>query len=346
MSQKSSSASQKSVMDVSAFFLNISSSVFIVFVNKILMGKAGYAFTFATTLCAFHFLSCWMSINAAQSLGWAKKVSIPLNDALMFSVLADLSIASLNMSLMVNSVGFYQIAKLLIIPFVALVEFFFYGKTFSSQMLTAMVITVSGVAIVTVSDVQVNTLGLVIAGISVVSSGMQQLECGRLQRKHGVQSNELLSNTAPIQGVTLLIVGPFIDKLVTTKWIVSYDYSVPAVLCLLVTCAIAVAVNISQFMCLGRFSASTFQVLGHSKTLLVLLGSWLLLGETIKYRQLMGMTLAVCGMIAYGVAASNAKAKAQGDIKNKEQSDTSSSSSASQLTSFLNTNNNSHSQKV
>eukprot|EP01026_Neomeris_dumetosa_P055514 TRINITY_DN5051_c0_g1_i1.p1 TRINITY_DN5051_c0_g1~~TRINITY_DN5051_c0_g1_i1.p1 ORF type:complete len:368 (-),score=15.43 TRINITY_DN5051_c0_g1_i1:812-1819(-) len=328
-------SSSSAFMDVFSFCLNISSSVLIVFVNKILMGSAGYAFTFATTLCAFHFLSCWMSISAAQTLGFAKKASIPLLDAIMFSFVADLSIASLNLSLMVNSVGFYQIAKLLIIPFVALIEFFFYKKTFTPQMVGSMFITVCGVAIVTVSDVRINSLGLIIAILSVISSGFQQLECGRLQRKHSVSSNELLSNTAPIQGVTLLFLGPFIDKLVTTKWIMEYEYSIPAVLCLLTTCAVAVAVNISQFMCLGRFTATTFQVLGHTKTLLVLTGSWVLLGESISQRQFFGMLLAVCGMVAYGIAASKAKTQAPKQPKVPSQNNV--SKEDSHLTSLLHT---------
>eukprot|EP01026_Neomeris_dumetosa_P028628 TRINITY_DN2320_c0_g1_i7.p3 TRINITY_DN2320_c0_g1~~TRINITY_DN2320_c0_g1_i7.p3 ORF type:complete len:345 (+),score=20.86 TRINITY_DN2320_c0_g1_i7:49-1083(+) len=305
------SANRNQTLDVFSFCLNISSSVLIVFVNKVLMGAKGYGFSFASTLCAFHFLSCWMSISAAQYLGVAKRVYIPIYDALMFSLVADVSIASLNLSLMVNSVGFYQIAKLLIIPFVALVEFFFYNRRFTSQMLAAMFVTVCGVAIVTVSDVEINFTGFIIAAISVVSSGLQQLECGRLQRLHRVSSNELLSNTAPIQGFTLLILGPFIDQLVTRKWIMDYTYSVSALVCLFATCAIAVVVNISQFMCLGRFTATTFQVLGHTKTLLVLIGSWLLLGESITIRQLFGMLLAVLGMVFYGIAAQAAKTQQQ-----------------------------------
>ncbi len=55
------------------------------------------------------------------------------------------------------------------------------------------------------------------------------------------------------------------------------------------------------------------QVLGHSKTILVLLGGWALLGDTITPKQLCGMVLAVAGMVAYGVASSQptpaAKAK-------------------------------------
>ena len=58
----------------------------------------------------------------------------------------------------------------------------------------------------------------------------------------------------------LLAVGPFVDQLLTRHWIGSYDFNVPALNCLFWSCAVAVLVNISQFMCLGRFSAVTFQV--------------------------------------------------------------------------------------
>lgn len=45
-------------------------------------------------------------------------------------------------------------------------------------------------------------------------------------------------------------------------------------------------------------------MLGHSKTILVLLGGWLFLGDVISGRQLAGMVLAVLGMVGYGVASS------------------------------------------
>ncbi len=44
-----------------------------------------------------------------------------------------------------------------------------------------------------------NMLGLIVAGLSVVSSGMQQIFCRTMQQKHGLSSHELLSNTAPAQ---------------------------------------------------------------------------------------------------------------------------------------------------
>lgn len=46
---------------------------------------------------------------------------------------------------------------------------------------------------------QRNLLGLIVAAISVVSSGMQQILCRTLQKQHALSANELLSNTAPGQ---------------------------------------------------------------------------------------------------------------------------------------------------
>ncbi len=61
------------------------------------------------------------------------------------------------------------------------------------------------------TDLQVenNMLGLVVAGLSVVSSGMQQIFCRTMQQKHGLSSHELLSNTAPAQVLTHMIMAMY-----------------------------------------------------------------------------------------------------------------------------------------
>ncbi len=44
-----------------------------------------------------------------------------------------------------------------------------------------------------------NVFGMFVAGLAVVSSGMQQIYVGTMQAKHKLNANELLSNTAPAQ---------------------------------------------------------------------------------------------------------------------------------------------------
>ena len=64
-------------MDVAAWFSNVSTSVLIVFVNKLLMKSTGYGFHFATTLTALHFLVCSIAVWIVQSTGAFKPTSMP-----------------------------------------------------------------------------------------------------------------------------------------------------------------------------------------------------------------------------------------------------------------------------
>lgn len=301
--------------DVVAWFLNVSSSVVIVFANKKLLdATSGHGFVFATTLCALHFLACAASIWVVQALGLADRAPLPRGEVLLFALVANTSIASLNLSLLVNSVGFYQITKLLIIPCVCVLELVLQKKKLTAEETLSIATVVLGVGIVTVTDVQISMLGLAIAVVAVLSSALQQIMCGTLQRKHLVSSHQLLSNTAHIQGLMLLVVGPLIDQVITEQWVLQYAWSQAAAQQLLLSCALAVLVNISQFMCLGRFSAVSFQVLGHTKTIFVLLASWWVFKEPMVPRKMLGMLLAVAGMAAYGQAAmrhSNAKQKSK-----------------------------------
>lgn len=98
----------------------------------------------------------------------------------------------------------------------------------------------------TVTDVTVNAAGLAVAGISVVSSGLQQLLCGTVQRKHKLQAHQLLANTAPVQGAMLLVLGPPIDFLITGRRVTQYAWTGRAAAVMAASCSVAVLVNISQ----------------------------------------------------------------------------------------------------
>ena len=71
---------------------------------------------------------------------------------------------------------------------------------------------------------------------------------------------------------------------------------------LAVSCFFAVLVNVSSFLCIGRFSAVSFQVIGHVKTCLVFFFGWVIFAAPITARNVMGCSLAVVGMIYYSHA--------------------------------------------
>ena len=74
---------------------------------------------------------------------------------------------------------------------------------------------------------------------------------------------------------------------------------------IVLSCTIAVGTNLSQFICIGRFTAVSFQVLGHMKTILVLILGFLFFGkEGLNLHVVIGMIIAVVGMVWYGNASS------------------------------------------
>lgn len=297
--EQSEKKSAGGVSDVGAWAMNVISSVGIIMANKQLMSASGYAFTFATTLTGFHFAVTALVGMVSKATGYSASKHVPLWELLWFSIVANMSITGMNLSLMLNSVGFYQISKLSMIPVVCVMEWILHNKNYSRDVKIAVVVVVIGVGVCTVTDVHVNLKGFICACVAVLSTSLQQITIGSLQKKYSIGSFELLSKTAPIQALSLLIFGPFIDYYLSGKLITSYKMSTGAILFILLSCSLAVFCNVSQYLCIGRFSAVSFQVLGHMKTVCVLTLGWLLFDSALTFKNIMGMILAVVGMVIY-----------------------------------------------
>jgi uncharacterized membrane protein len=295
------------VSDFGAWGMNVVSSVGIIMVNKQLMSSSGYAFCFATTLTGFHFAATALVGLISNATGLSASKHVPMWELLWFSIVANTSITGMNFSLMLNSVGFYQISKLSMIPVVCVLEWIIHSKNFSKEVKMAVVVVVIGVGVCTVTDVKVNAKGFICAFVAILSTSLQQITIGSLQKKYAIGSFELLSKTAPIQAISLLMFGPFVDYFLSGKFITTYTMSSGAVIFILLSCSLAVFCNISQYLCIGRFSAVSFQVLGHMKTVCVLTLGWLLFDSAMTFKNIMGMLIAVLGMIIYSWAVEAGK---------------------------------------
>lgn len=298
-SEKKSSAV---ISDMGAWAMNVVSSVGIIMANKQLMSNNGYAFTFASTLTGFHFAVTAIVGLVSNATGYSASKHVPLWELIWFSLVANMSITGMNFSLMLNSVGFYQISKLSMIPVVCVMEWILHNKHYSKEVKLSVVVVVIGVGVCTVTDVKVNLKGFMCASLAVLSTSLQQISIGSLQKKYSIGSFELLSKTAPIQALFLLILGPFVDYYLSGKLITNYKTSTGAILCILLSCSLAVFCNVSQYLCIGRFSAVSFQVLGHMKTVCVLTLGWLLFDSELTFKNIMGMVIAVVGMVIYSWA--------------------------------------------
>ncbi|CAI9116476.1 OLC1v1017638C1 [Oldenlandia corymbosa var. corymbosa] len=314
----SSKADKKAAVDAAAWMFNVVTSVGIIIVNKALM--ATYGFSFATTLTGMHFATTTLMTAVLRWLGYIQASHLPLSELIKFVIFANFSIVGMNVSLMWNSVGFYQIAKLSMIPVSCLLEVVFDKIRYSRDTKLSIAIVLLGVGVCTVTDVSVNTKGFVAAFIAVWSTALQQYYVHFLQRKYSLSSFNLLGHTAPAQAASLLLLGPFLDYWLTNKRIDSFEFNLPSSVFLFLSCTIAVGTNLSQFICIGRFTAVSFQVLGHMKTILVLILGFIFFGrEGLNLHVVVGMIIAVIGMVWYGNASSKPGGKERHSVPRGSQ---------------------------
>ncbi|KAK9032773.1 hypothetical protein V6N11_057027 [Hibiscus sabdariffa] len=258
---------------IGALSLSVVSSVSIVICNKALITTLG--FNFATTLTSWHLLVTFCSLHVALWMNMFEHKPFDARAVTGFGILNGMSIGLLNLSLGFNSVGFYQMTKLAIIPCTVLLETLFFRKKFSSNVQLSLAILLVGVGIATVTDLQLNLLGSILSLLAVVTTCVAQI------------------------ALTLFFIGPFLDGLLANQNVFAFKYSPQVLLFIVLSCMISITVNFSTFLVIGKTSPITYQVLGHLKTCLVLAFGYVLLHDPFSWRTILGILIAVVGMILY-----------------------------------------------
>ncbi|MBA0825536.1 hypothetical protein Goarm_010475, partial [Gossypium armourianum] len=282
---------------IGALSLSVVSSVSIVICNKALISTLG--FTFATTLTSWHLLVTFCSLHVALWMKLFEHKPFDARAVMGFGILNGISIGLLNLSLGFNSVGFYQMTKLAIIPCTVLLETLFFRKKFSRNIQLSLAILLLGVGIATVTDLQLNILGSILSLLAVVTTCIAQIMTNTIQKKFKVSSTQLLYQSCPYQALTLFIIGPFLDGLLTNKNVFAFKYTPQVLFFIVLSCLISVSVNFSTFLVIGKTSPVTYQVLGHLKTCLVLAFGYVLLHDPFSWRNILGILIAVVGMVIY-----------------------------------------------
>jgi solute carrier family 35 protein E3 len=156
-----------------------------------------------------------------------------------------------NLSIKYNTVGFYQIAKIMITPVVVVIEYFAYGKTVSRQKGFAIGLLMFGITVATVSDSQVssNPLGLVVAAAAVLSSALYQVWAGSKQKELGVNGNQLLHQVSPSAVAMLAVLIPVLEPVGSFSkreagTILGFSFSQGAVLWILFSSCLGLVVTL------------------------------------------------------------------------------------------------------
>ena len=145
-------------------------------------------------------------------------------------------------------------------------------------------------------DVDVNFVGLMFAMCAVAATGMAQIYTSSYQKSLGCDAMQLLFHTAPLISVGMLIMCPMFDNV---KDLMAYQYSSGTVCRIVISCMFALGVNISNYMVLGKTSPLTYQVLGHMKTILILVLGVVLFNKAVEFQNVVGIVVAMAGVVAY-----------------------------------------------
>jgi solute carrier family 35, member E3 len=136
------------------------------------------------------------------------------------SVAMALNVILPNLSLAFSTVTFYQVARILLTPTVALMNWVLHGVTLPHDAILALIPICTGVGMVSyydslpTNDEGVETtsaLGIVFALCGVFASSLYTVWIASYHRKLEMTSMQLLLNQAPVSAALLLYAIPFVD---------------------------------------------------------------------------------------------------------------------------------------
>lgn len=277
-------------------------------------------FPFATTLTSWHLMVTFCTLHVAQRFNVFESKSVDMKTVMLFGILNGVSIGLLNLSLGFNSIGFYQMTKLAIIPFTVLLETLFLKKQFSQKIKFSLFLLLVGVAIASVTDLQLNLVGTILSLLAIATTCVGQILTNTIQKRLNVSSTQLLYQSAPFQAAILFVSGPVVDQCLTKQNVFAYKYSPIVLAFIILSCIISVSVNFSTFLVIGKTSPVTYQVLGHLKTCLVLGFGYTLLHDPFTERNIIGILIAILGMGLYSYFCTHENKKKQlGDLSTVSQ---------------------------
>ena len=212
-----------------------------------------------------------------------------------------------NLSLKLNTVGFYQISKICIMPTLIAIEFALFGKYPSQKTLMAVLLVCFGVALATVTEQGLTTtfVGLLVGISAILVTAMYQVWAGSKQRELQTGSMQLLHQYTPLAALMLAILVPVLepiglfDRSAHAHTLVGYAYSWSSITAIAISSVLGLLVSLSTFLVIGATSSLTYNIVGHLKTVTILTGGCLIFGDTMSISKLSGVALAMLGIAWY-----------------------------------------------
>jgi len=283
---------------------SVASSVGIIIILKIIMYTYGFGFVLTLTFC--HFFCQMITLETAAFLGLFQAKRIPFQENFIVASSMVASVMFMNYSLRSNSVGFYQVTKLACVPCMVIIESAYFGKVFSRKIKTTLAVIILGVGLAVVTDVEFNFKGLVYGCLAIFFTTQFQIWTSSKQKEHGLQGLQFQHSQSHAVTIIVFILLVVFEIILPEKGdsLLEHEFSAGEVFLIFLSCLLAIAVNVTSASLIGKTSAVTYQVVGHMKTCLVLMGGFMLFPISATPAQwiknLSGILVAVVGGVVYG----------------------------------------------
>ncbi|XP_071874306.1 solute carrier family 35 member E3-like isoform X1 [Bombus fervidus] len=280
---------------ITAFYLilNIFFSIVIVLLNKWLYVHTGFP---NITLSMIHFVITSIGLTICEKFDVFCIKDIAIKEMFLIAMTFCGFVMLTNLSLAHNTVGTYQVAKMLTTPCVIIMQIIFYNKKFSILVKLTLIPIMLGVVINFCYDIQFNIIGTVYATMGVFVTSLYQVMVNIKQREFQMDPMQLLYYQAPLSAVMLFFIVPFLEPVEQTF---TRSWSLVDIVMVVLSAIIAFFVNLTSYWIIGKTSPLTYNMVGHSKFCLLLLGGSLIFHETLAINQVIGIILTLVGIILY-----------------------------------------------
>jgi len=293
--------------------VNTLATIGIVFTNKAIFSDPSLKLA-QLTFAAFHFFITWLTLYTLSRPRFAMFVPrrVAIKEIIPLAIAMALNVILPNLSLAFSTVTFYQVARILLTPMVALMNYVLYKSTLPRNAIYALVPACLGVGMVSYydslpsADANVKTtssLGVVFAFSGIFASSLYTVWISSYHKKLQMNSMQLLFNQAPLAAFMLLYVIPFVDtfpvwaEVPVNRWVM-----------ILMSGFFACIINMSQFFIIAQTGPVSSTVVGHVKTCSIVALGWITSGRAVGDKSVIGVFIAIGGIISYSVVMLKHKA--------------------------------------
>jgi solute carrier family 35 protein E3 len=274
-SQTTTIAKRENLIILIIVCINTLATCFLIILNKYIFSfpklhSLQLSFTAWHVFCTF----CILFIASHGPFQLFDRVYMDIRKVLPLSLAFTAWIVLNNLSLALNPLGFYQIAKILTTPTVVLLNYFMTGTRVSKTVLGALGVICVGAALTCQSSTEKTPLGVLVAVVAFVMTALYQIWIGT--KRAGLDSAQLLFNQSYVSLGLLMVLVPCIDgrKLVEATKPSGEQLEARVWVAIVLSGATAMVVNLTQFLIIGRTSAVTVCI--QSKN-----WNWRLLTQTV-----------------------------------------------------------------